>query len=86
CTLSFDRVSLGREQIVGEPGGALVVLAPALVHERVVTAALACGLGQYALDKAAAYQATRLLRSAPVNAESALNAVGEIVLGLPRSY
>ena len=31
-------------------------------------------------------QIARLLRSAPVNAESALNAVGEIVLGLPRSY
>ncbi|MEO2169948.1 MAG: hypothetical protein ABGY42_17890 [bacterium] len=28
----------------------------------------------------------RLLRSAPVNAESVLNAVGEIELELPRSY
>ena len=175
CTLSFDRVVLGPDEIVGVPGGALMVLAPALVHERVVAAALSCGLGQFALDKAAAYtsdravfgqplaahqavqhplarartriemvrllirqaawlcdtgqradgaanmaswaageagfeaadaalqahggygytrsaeifavqQIARLLKSAPVNAESALNAVGEIVLGLPRSF
>lgn len=33
-----------------------------------------------------AHQIARLLRSAPVNAESALNANGEEVLGLPRSY
>ncbi len=28
----------------------------------------------------------RLLRSAPVNAQSALSAIGEVVLGMPRSY
>jgi acyl-CoA dehydrogenase len=175
CTLCFDRVVLGRDDVVGEPGGPLAVLAPALVNERVVTAALACGLGQYALEKATeyvsqrsvfgqplgahqgvqhplakartrielarlmirnaawladtggradgaanmatwaageagleatdaalqavggygytrdaevftSYQLARLLRSAPVNAESALNAIGELVLHLPRSY
>ena len=175
CTLGFERVELEREDLVGAPGGALGILAPALVAERVIAASLACGLGQYALDLAAPYAATRkvfgqplgahqgvqhplargatrielarlmirraaweadsglraersanmacwaageagceatdaalqvhggygytreaevhslfqiarLLRSAPVNAESALNAIGELVLGLPRSY
>ena len=31
-------------------------------------------------------QLARLLQSAPVHAESALNAVGEQIMGLPRSY
>lgn len=175
CQLRFDAVSLGAEHLVGDPGRALQVLLPGLVAERVVSAALSCGLGQHALDLAtdytrsrtvfddpiaahqgvqhplaracirveaarllvrraaeladageradgianmavfaageagfeasdtalqahggygytqradlyASHQLARLLRSAPVHAESALNAVGELVLGLPRSY
>ncbi len=174
CTLTFDQVEIGAEWIVGRPGRALEVLAPALVWERVLSAALSIGLGRFALslavewarervvgrkpigvhqavqhplsvsrirlegaqllmrstavradrgeavhgdanmavwaageagfvaadaalqvhgghgytrdaDVLAVQQMTRLLRSAPVHAESALNAVGESVLGLPRS-
>ena len=175
CSLTFNDVILDRDDIVGAPGQALAVLAPALVNERVVAAALSCGIGQYVLDRAvfhashrsvfgrplAAHQAVqhplskaririelatlmirnaawladtgapalgeanmaswaageagfeaanaalqahggqgytreadvysmqqlaRLLQSAPVHAESALNAVGEQIMGLPRSY
>ena len=174
CTLTFERVEIGAERIVGLPGRALEVLAPALVWERVLSAALSVGLGSFALSRAVGWvrervvggkplgvhqavqhplsvarirlegarllmrdtacradrgeavhgdanmavwaageagfaaadaalqvhgghgytrdadilaiqQMTRLLRSAPVHAESALNAVGETVLGLPRS-
>ncbi|MGH8530046.1 MAG: acyl-CoA dehydrogenase family protein [Nevskiales bacterium] len=175
CTLRFDDIAINNDQLLGRAGEGLRVLAPALVTERLVSAALSCGIGQYALNKGVArarkrevfaaplgrhqavqhalaraaielraaqlllqdactiadtaaradgaanmacyaagqagfaavdaalqvqggmgytrssgltmyHQLARLLRSAPVHAESALNAVGEMVLGLPRSY
>jgi len=72
CSLTFDGVSLGREDVVGEPGQALAVLAPALVNERVVAAALSCGIGQFALDKAAVHASNRSVFGQPLAAHQAV--------------
>jgi len=91
CALTFDDVRVGREDIVGRPGAALRSLRHAAGEAgyEATDAALQAfgGLGYTRGSGIVDLQrVARLLRSAPVNAESALNAVGEAALGMPRSY
>ena len=54
-TLFFDDVELEEERLIGGEGGGLGPVFGGLNPERIMGAAIACGMGRRALDKAAAY-------------------------------
>lgn len=58
-TVFYDQVRVPTSALVGADGEGLVPLFDGLNPERITAAALCVGLGQYALDKAAAYARTR---------------------------
>ena len=68
ATMTFDRVRIESDSIVGEPGQALSLLGPALVWERVLSAALSIGLGEWALGRAVAYVRDRSVSKRPLGA------------------
>jgi alkylation response protein AidB-like acyl-CoA dehydrogenase len=58
-TLFFDNVYVSRDRLIGEEGSGLKQVFTGLVPERITGAALANGLGLYALEKAARYARER---------------------------
>lgn len=66
--LRFEGVRLTRDQIVGEPGAALLVLRDALVAERLISGALSCGLGDAALARAVDHVRDRVVGRRPLGA------------------
>ena len=58
-TLFFDNVHVSPNRLIGEEGSGLKQVFTGLVPERITGAALANGLGLYALDKAARYARER---------------------------
>jgi alkylation response protein AidB-like acyl-CoA dehydrogenase len=58
-TLFFDNVHVSADRLIGEEGSGLKQVFTGLVPERITGAALANGLGLYALDKAARYARER---------------------------
>jgi alkylation response protein AidB-like acyl-CoA dehydrogenase len=58
-TLFFDNVYVSRDRLIGEEGSGLKQVFTGLVPERITGAALANGIGLYALDKAARYARER---------------------------
>ena len=58
-TLFFDNVQVSTNRLIGEEGSGLKQVFTGLVPERITGAALANGLGLYALDKAARYARER---------------------------
>ena len=65
-TLFFDDVELEDERLIGGEGGGLGPVFDGLNPERIMGAAVACGAGRRALDKAAAYANERVVWGAPI--------------------
>ena len=72
-TLFFDNVYVPRERLIGEEGSGLKQVFIGLVPERITGAALANGLGLYALEKAARYARERKVWGAvPIGAHQGI--------------
>ncbi len=67
-TMFFDEVDLGPEDVVGEVGKGFETLFDLLNPERVTVAALSCGIGRFAIEKAAAYASERVVFDGPIGA------------------
>ena len=65
-TLFFDDVRVGAGQLIGQEGDGFTQVFHGLNPERITGAALAVGVGRYALEKAAAYARTRSVWDAPI--------------------
>jgi len=67
-TLFFDGVEVERERLIGGEGGGLGPVFDGLNPERIMGAAIACGAGRRALEKAAAYAGERNVWGVPIGA------------------
>ena len=67
-TLFFDEVDLGPEDIVGEVDEGFSILFDSLNPERIILAALCCGIGRFALNKGVAYASERNVFGQPIGA------------------
>ena len=65
-TLFFDNVSVPADRLLGTEGDGLRQVFVGLNPERIMTAAMAGGIGRYALDKAAAYARDRSVWGTPI--------------------
>lgn len=68
----FDEVRIPLDRRIGDEGRGLKVLFDALNPERITIAAMAVGLGRYALDKAVEYAKVRKVFSTPIGAHQGL--------------
>ena len=64
--LFFDGVELEEERLIGGEAGGLGPVFDGLNPERIMGAAIACGMGRRALEKAAAYASERVVWNAPI--------------------
>ncbi len=65
-TLFFDDVELAEQRLIGGEGGGLGPVFDGLNPERIMGAAVACGAGRRALEKAASYANERAVWGAPI--------------------
>ncbi len=65
-TLFFDDVEVGADRLVGTEGDGLRHVFLGLNPERIMSAAIACGMARYALDTAAAYARERSVWGVPI--------------------
>ena len=65
-TLFFDDVELEEERLIGGEGGGLGPVFDGLNPERIMGAAVACGAGRRALEKAAVYANERVVWGGPI--------------------
>lgn len=65
-TVFFDDVDLGPEDVVGEIDEGFSILFDTLNPERIILAALCCGVGRFALKKAVAYASERAVFGPPI--------------------
>ena len=72
-TLFFDDVELEEERLIGGEGGGLGPVFDGLNPERIMGAAIACGMGRRALDKATAYANERSVWSAPIGTHQGIS-------------
>ena len=72
-TLFFDDVELEEERLIGGEGGGLGPVFDGLNPERIMGAAIACGMGRRALDKAAAYANERSVWNAPIGTHQGIS-------------
>jgi len=72
CEIFFDGVKLGSEQVVGEVDCGFAILFDVLNPERIVVAAMAVGLGRYALRQAVEYAGDRQVFGAPIGSHQGL--------------
>ncbi|WP_068159538.1 acyl-CoA dehydrogenase family protein [Rhodococcus phenolicus] len=71
-TLFLDDVRLPADALVGEPEAALMQLFAGLNPERILGAAMAVGLGRYALDAAVRYARERTVWKDPIGAHQGI--------------
>lgn len=71
--LFFEDVRIPRENLVGEEGQGLKAIFDALNPERISVAAMAVGLGRYALGKAVEYAKIRKVFNTPIGAHQGLS-------------
>lgn len=71
-TLFFDDVYVEENRLIGEEGSGLKQVFTGLVPERITGAAMANGLGLYALEKAARYARERKVWSVPIGAHQGI--------------
>jgi alkylation response protein AidB-like acyl-CoA dehydrogenase len=71
-TLFFDNVYVDASRLIGEEGSGLKQVFTGLVPERITGAALANGLGLYALEKASRYARERKVWDVPIGAHQGL--------------
>jgi len=67
-TLYFDDVDLGPEDVVGEVDEGFSILFDTLNPERIIVAAMCCGVGRFALNKAVDYASERSVFGQPIGA------------------
>jgi acyl-CoA dehydrogenase len=67
-TLFFDDVDLGPEDVVGEIDNGFSILFDTLNPERIIFAALCCGVGRFALNKGVEYASERNVFGQPIGA------------------
>jgi alkylation response protein AidB-like acyl-CoA dehydrogenase len=67
-TLMFDEVDVPADRLIGAEGEALRTVFTGLNAERVMSAAMCCGVGRYALEKAARYGREREVWGRPIGA------------------
>ena len=72
-TLFFDNVRLPAEALVGEADAAIAQLFAGLNPERIMGAAMAVGLGRYALTRAAEYAKIRQVWNTPIGAHQGIS-------------
>ncbi|UYP18076.1 acyl-CoA/acyl-ACP dehydrogenase [Rhodococcus sp. Z13] len=71
-SLFFDDVRLPADALVGEPDAALMQLFAGLNPERIMGAAMAVGVGRYALDAAVRYAKERTVWKQPIGAHQGI--------------
>lgn len=71
-SLFFDDVRLPADALVGEPEAALMQLFAGLNPERIMGAAMAVGMGRYALDAAVRYANERTVWKQPIGAHQGI--------------
>ena len=71
--LFFDDVRVPRENLLGEEGHGLKALFDALNPERITVAAMAVGVGRFALNKAVEYARQRKVFNVPIGAHQGLS-------------
>jgi alkylation response protein AidB-like acyl-CoA dehydrogenase len=72
-TLFLDNVRVPADALVGDEDGGLWQLFAGLNPERIMGAAMSCGLGRYALDKAVSYAKERSVwKDAPIGAHQGI--------------
>ncbi|MFC7342888.1 acyl-CoA dehydrogenase family protein [Saccharopolyspora griseoalba] len=71
-TLFLDEVRLPAEALVGEEDAAIAQLFSGLNPERILGAAMAVGMGRYALDRAVEYAGTRQVWKTPIGAHQGI--------------
>ena len=71
-TVFLDNVRVGQDALVGDAGEGLQQVFAGLNPERVVIAAIACGIGRYAIDKAVDYARQREVWSVPIGAHQGI--------------
>jgi alkylation response protein AidB-like acyl-CoA dehydrogenase len=72
-TLFFDDVEVPADRLLGTEGDGLRQVFMGLNPERIMSAALANGIGRYALDKAAAYARDRAVWGTPIGRHQGLS-------------
>jgi alkylation response protein AidB-like acyl-CoA dehydrogenase len=70
--LFLDNVWVGEENLVGQEGDGLRQIFFGLNPERVTSAAMACGVGRYALDRAADYGRSRSVWGVPIGSHQGI--------------
>ena len=71
--LFFDDVELEEDRLIGGENGGLGPIFDGLNPERIMGAAIACGAGKRALEKAAAYANERVVWGAPIGTHQGLS-------------
>jgi alkylation response protein AidB-like acyl-CoA dehydrogenase len=71
-TLFFDDVRVAADRLIGSEGDGLRQVFSGLNPERITGAAIGCGIGRYALDKAAVYARERKVWGVPIGAHQGL--------------
>jgi alkylation response protein AidB-like acyl-CoA dehydrogenase len=71
-TLFFDSVRLGPDRLLGAEGDGLRQVFAGLNPERLMGAAVACGIGRYALERAASYARERSVWGMPIGAHQGI--------------
>jgi acyl-CoA dehydrogenase len=66
CTVFFDDVFVPEDCVVGDPGRGTGYLFESLNHERIMTSAMACGLGHHILGKGVEYAKVRAPFGRPI--------------------
>jgi alkylation response protein AidB-like acyl-CoA dehydrogenase len=71
-TVFFDDVRLESDRLIGEEGDGLRIGFDGLNPERILAAAICCGVGRYALEKGVAYANERVVWEQPIGAHQAV--------------
>jgi alkylation response protein AidB-like acyl-CoA dehydrogenase len=71
-TVFFDDVFVPRTRLIGTEGEGLKQVFTGLVPERITGAAIASGIGMYALEKGAAYARERVVWNVPIGAHQGI--------------
>jgi len=71
-TVTFDRVAVSSDHLIGKTGDGLRQLFVGLNPERILSAATCVGLGRFALDRATAYAKERDVWGVPIGAHQAV--------------
>ncbi|MGA2209510.1 MAG: acyl-CoA dehydrogenase family protein [Acidimicrobiales bacterium] len=86
-TLFFDDCQLGEDRLLGAEGEGLRQVFAGLNPERLMGAAISCGIGRYSLDRAAAYAKDRSVWGRPIGTHQGVShplAAAKIELELAR--